>query len=220
MFGLGKNDNQIQQDVSSEILWDPRISSSHISASTKDGIVTLRGSVPHFMEKAAAEGAAQRVSGVRAVADEIEVELMGSFERSDEDIAAAALNAMKWSYSVPGGIQVVVDKGWLTLSGTVDWNYQRNSAQETVCSLMGVRGVTNHISLKASTSPADVKKLIENALKRSAASESRNITVSVEGHTVTLSGSMKTFDEISDARLAAWNAPGITYVKNNLTLAN
>ena len=217
MFGMQKGDNQIQKDVASEILWDPRVTSSRVSVSTKDGIVTLRGSVPHYFEKSSAEEAAQRVGGVKAVADELEVKLLGEYEKSDEDIASAAISALDWAYSVPKGVKVIVDHGLITLSGEVDWDYQRSAAKNAVSSLMGVTGVCNMVSLKTSEKPADVKKLIETALKRSADDEAKKIDVSVVGDHVTLSGTIRSYTEGEDARFAAWNAPGITQVTDLLT---
>ena len=218
MFGMQKGDNQIQKDVSSEILWDPRVSSSRVSVSAKDGIVTLRGSVPHYFEKGAAEDAAQRVGGVIAVADELEVRVIGEYEKTDEDIAEAAALAMKWSYSVPKGIKITVDRGLITLNGEVDWDYERNEARDAVSSLMGVTGVINLISIRTTEKPADVKKLIETALKRSADDDAQKINVEVSGDKVTLSGTIRSFAEGEDARIAAWNAPGITHVTDNLVL--
>jgi osmotically-inducible protein OsmY len=220
MYGTQKSDNDLQKDVTSELLWDPRITSSHVSVSAKDGIVTLRGDVPHYFEKTAAEEAAQRVGGVKAVADEIEVKLMGTYERSDEDIAQAALNALEWSFSVPKGMKVVVQRGWITLSGEVDWDYERNAAKDAVSSLMGVSGVSNSITIKSSAQRSDIKTGIEEALKRSAESEGRKINVAVSGDQVTLSGNVHSFSEVTDAGLAAWNAKGVMSVVNNIRVEN
>lgn len=220
MFGMQKGDNQIQKDVASEILWDPRVSSSQVSVSAKDGIITLRGSVPHYFEKSAAEDAAQRVAGVRAVADELEVKVMGEFEKSDEEIAEAALSAMKWSYTIPKGLKVNVDKGLVTLTGVVDWDFERIDAKQAVSCLMGVRGVLNLITIRTTENSTDIKKLIETALKRSAHDDSKKINVEVNGDKVTLSGTVRSFAEGEDARIAAWNAPGITHVIDNLTIVH
>jgi osmotically-inducible protein OsmY len=214
-----KNDLQIQQDVMTELLWDPKLQSAHVTATAKNGIVTLRGNVPHYFEKSSAEEAAQRVGGVRAVADEIEVKIMNSYVKSDEDIAEAALNALKWNYSVPTGIQVSVDNGWITLKGEADWDYQRNAAKSAVSCLFGVRGVSDMVTLKSKVQPSDVKTRIEEALKRSAESEGRKITVAVDGDKVTLTGNVHSFTEMEDARLAAWNAGGVMHVENNLHIS-
>lgn len=215
-----KSDTQIQHDVVHELKWDPSVSSSQITVSTRDGIVTLRGSVPHYNEKITAEDAAQRVSGVRAVADEIEVNLMGSYERTDEDIARVALDTLEWNYSVPRHLKVTVEKGWITLKGEAEWDYQRVAANNAVKSLMGVRGVTNSIALKSTIHLSDVKARIEEALKRSVDRETSKISVTVRGSIVTLTGYVHSFGEIADAGLAAWNAPGVTAVENNLKMSH
>ena len=213
-----KKDSQIQQDVLTELKWDPSITATEISVTANDGVITLRGSVPHYFEKTAAEDAAQRVGGVRAVADELSVELAGPFQRSDKDIAETALTALNWNYSVPEGVDVVVEKGWITLKGEAEWDYERNAAKNSVSQLLGVRGVTNNITIKAKVQASDVKTRIEDALKRSAESEGRKITVAVNGDRVTLSGSVESFSEIEDARCAAWNAPGVMTVDNQLRI--
>ena len=218
MFNFfNKTDTDVKRDVINELRWDPSVSSSDIEVSAKDGIVTLYGSVPHFFEKLSAEHAAQRVGGVKAVADEIKV--IGIFDKSDEDIARAAVSALEWNYSVPAGIKVSVDHGWLKLDGEVEWDYQRNAARKAVCELMGVSGFTNNITLKSKAQPADIKNRIEDALKRSAEAEGRKIGVSVSGDKVTLTGKVHSFSEIEDARLAAWMAPGVMKVENNLTIS-
>ena len=221
MFNFfNKTDEHIQNDVIRELKWDPSIRSEEIGVTAHNGIITLRGSVPHYCEKMSAEEAVQRIGGVRAVADELEVKLLADYERSDEDIAEAALTAMTWSYNVPTGIKVLVDKAWVTLSGEVDWDYERTAAGKAVDQLMGVCGVTNNITLKAMVQESDVKNLIEAALKRSAEGEGRKITVDVDGNRVTLSGDVQSLSEMEDARLAAWNAPGVVMVNNCMRLAH
>lgn len=220
MFNFfSKSDAQIQQDVINEIKWDPSITPEQVSVTANDGIITLRGSVPHYFEKSKVEEAARRVGGVRAIADEIEVNLMGSYDRSDEQIAQSALSALEWSYSAPKNIQVTVEKGWVTLRGEADWDYQRIAAKNAVGQLMGVCGVTNSISLKNKVIPADIKKRIEESFKRSAEAEGRNISVSVDGYTATLTGNVHSFAELETARMAAWMAPGIMSVENKLKIS-
>lgn len=214
-----KTDSQIQKDVINEIKWDPSITASEVSVTAHDGVVTLRGSVPHYFEKSSAENAAQRVSGVRAVADEIEVNMMGSYQRSDEQIAEAALSALAWSYSAPKDLKVSVDKGWITLKGVADWDYQRNAAKDAVSQLMGVCGVSNYIGIKSKVQPTDIKTRIEEALRRSAETEGQKISVSVDGDKVTLTGNVYSFSESEDARHAAWMAPGVMSVENNLKIS-
>lgn len=213
-----KTDLQIQQDVINELKWDPSVNTAAITASTENGIVTLRGSVPHFFDKTTAEDAAQRVGGVRAVADEIVVDLAGEHTKSDQEIAEAAVNALKWNYSVPDGIKVSVDKSWITLKGEVRWGYERNAAQNEVNRLLGVKGVLNTITIQQLVNAADIQVQIESALKRSAEVEGRKIKVTVSGSHVTLTGDVHSFSEVGDAGMAAWNAPGVTRVQNELKL--
>lgn len=214
-----KKDSQIERDIKDELNFDPSVTSTNITVSVKDGIVTLGGTVPHYSEKSSAEAVAQRIGGVRAVANEMEVDIMGSYERSDEDIAEAALNALAWSYSAPKDLKVTVEKGWITLKGQADWDYQRCAARNAVSDLFGVRGVSNNISIKSSVQASDVKAKIEESLKRIAETEGKKINVAVKGDQVTLTGNVRSFSEIEDARVAAWNAPGVMRVENNLKLA-
>lgn len=213
-----KSDSKIQQDVMSELKWDPSVNATQINVVAKDGIVTLSGSVPHYFEKSSAEEATQRVGGVKAVADEIEVDLMGSHERSDTDIAEAAINALAWSYAAPKHLKVAVENGWITLKGETEWEFERNAAKNAVKSLMGVRGVNNYITLKSRLQPSNIKAHIEAALNRSAEAEGRSIVVEVKGNHVILTGNVHSFAEMTDAGLAAWNAPGVTMVDNHLRI--
>ena len=218
MFNFfNKTDSDVKRDVLNELMWDPSVTSSNVKVSANDGIVTLRGSVPHFIEKMAAEQAAERVGGVKAVADELEVK--SSFDKTDEEIARAALNALQWNYSVPNDIKVSVQKGWVTLNGEAEWDYQRNAAKNSVSELLGVSGVTNMITIKSKVQPSDIQTRIEEALKRSAESEGKKISVSVSGDKVTLTGNVHSISEKEDAKFAAWMAPGIMTVENNLTIS-
>lgn len=218
MFNFfNKTDSDIKRDVINEMLWDPSVTSDDVEVSAKDGIVTLRGTVPHFIEKMAAEHASERVGGVKAVADELEVKSL--FDKSDEEIASAALSALKWNYSVPENVKISVEKGWVTIDGEADWDYQRTAARAAVSQLVGVCGVTNSMKLKSKIQPADIKSRIEEALKRSAEAEGRKIYVSVNGDKVTLTGNVHSFSEVEDARAAAWMAPGVVSVENNIVIS-
>lgn len=217
-----KKDSKIQEDIVKELKWDPSITSEQIEVSVKDGIVTLRGNVPHYYEKSCAEMASQRVSGVRAVTDEIEVNLMGSYERTDADIAEAALSSLKWNYSTPRGINVVVEKGWVTLSGEANWEYQRQAARNAVSHLMGVIGVSNDITLIHQKPVAKVDEIIKNiqeAFKRTATKDGEHINVKLEGNRVILSGTVQSRSELEDATFAAWCSPGVYKVENNLIIS-
>jgi osmotically-inducible protein OsmY len=218
-----KKDDQIQKDVRCELDFDPSIDSDDIIVSTKNGIVTLSGNVPHFYERYNAESAALRVGGVKSVDDNLEVVQPEDFFRTDSQIADAATSALEWDYQVPAGLTALVNNGWVTLIGQVQWDYQRTAARRAVESLLGVSGVDNEITITPNISnpvdPVAVKAQIQSALKRSASVEGREIGVSVNGHKVTLSGHLDSYPEIETARIAAWNAPGVLNVVNNLTLS-
>jgi len=216
-----KSDSQIQADVMQELIWDPRVSHEHIGVAVTDGIVALSGTIPSYIEKSAAERAAQRVSGVKAVVEKIEVKLLGSHERDDQDIAEAVLNLFHWNVEIPDKlIKVSVENGWVKLTGEVEWNYQRNAAEKLIRGLTGVKGVSNNIILKTREVQAGVvKQKIEDALRREALREAKQINVAINGGTVTLSGKVHSFSEMNDAKLAAWSAPGVTRIENKLLVA-
>ena len=215
-----KTDTQIQQDVRDELKWDARVTPTDIGVSVKEGVVTLNGKAPHFMEKTAAEDAAQRVSGVRAVVNEIKVMFFdSSSQRSDQDIAEAALNVLKWNYDVPLDIKVSVSNGSITLKGNAEWAFERDAAAKAVRSLMGVSDVFNEIVIKSKLQPTDIKTRIEAAFKRSAESEGKSISVAVNGDRVTLTGTVHSLSEKDDAGFAAYCAPGVSLVDNYLSVA-
>jgi osmotically-inducible protein OsmY len=207
--------------VLDELAWDARVQPNEIGVAVKDGIVTLSGHVESYPKKWAAEEAAHRVKGVKAVVNEIEVRLVPGFERTDEDIAAAVLRALEWDAMVPTDrVKVTVSKGWITLDGEVEWQYQREDAERAARRITGVRGVTNLISVKPRVKPApqELKKRIEDALVRSAQTDAERIQVEVHGSKVTLKGTVRSWSEKKEAELAAWSAPGVTEVDNRIVI--
>jgi osmotically-inducible protein OsmY len=214
---MTKSDSQLKKDVESELEWDAVVKSNNVGVAAKDGVITLSGHIDSYAEKYAAERAVQRVQGVKGLAVELDVRLGSSAKRTDADIASAAESALRWHALVPEDrIKVMVEKGWVTLSGEVDWEYQRNYAMKAVRPLTGVLGVTNSMSVKPLVTPANIKNRIQGALERQADREARNIEVVVSGHSVTLKGQVHSWAERTAAQGAAWSAPGITSVVNDL----
>jgi osmotically-inducible protein OsmY len=215
-----KSDSQLKKDVESELEWDPAIDASQVGVLVKDGVVTLTGHLDSYAAKYAAERAAQRVRGVKGLAVELDVRLGALARRNDGDLASAAESALKWHALVPEErIKVMVEKGWVTLSGEVDWEYQRHHAVKAVRALTGVVGVSNDISVKPQVTPANITQRIQGALERQADREAKNIEVIVSGNTVTLKGQVHSWAERAAAQGAAWSAPGITSVVNQLHVA-
>jgi osmotically-inducible protein OsmY len=214
---MTKTDAQLQRDVIDELRWDPSVGSAEIGVAAKNGVITLSGQVESFAKKYAAVRAAERVAGVRAIAEEVNVVLPMSFKRTDTDIAHAAASTLKWDVQVPDDrVKARVDDGWVWLEGDVEWQYQSAAAERAVRNLAGVRGVTNLLQVKAHASAPDVKERIESALKRHAEIDSQQIRVEATDGSVTLRGKVRSWAERQDAELAAWSAPGVTRVHDEL----
>ncbi len=214
-----KTDAQLQKDVMDELKWQPSIKSSEIGVAVSDGIVTLSGSVDNYAEKREAEKAALRVDGVKGVAEDIVVDLPFGNKKDDSDIAKAVINALKWDTMVPDEhIKVKVDNGWVTTEGKVDWLYQKNAVNNAISNLAGVKGVTNLVTITPIASPADVKKKISAAFERSATIDANNIQVENIGNKILLKGFVRSYAERMDAQRAAWNAPGVAQVENQLEI--
>jgi osmotically-inducible protein OsmY len=215
-----RTDEQIQRDVLAELAHDPRVRPNEIGVAVKDGVVTLTGWVDSYAKRWAAEEAAHRVRGVRAVANEIEVRLSGAAERTDADIAAAVVRALEWDALVPlDQLEITVSNGWVTLRGEVEWQFQKEDAERVGRRLQGVRGVTNLIVVRPRAQPEDLKRKIEEALVRSAETDAQRITVEVQGDKVVLKGTVRSWAEKREAERIAWSAPGVREVDNQITVA-
>ncbi|MGC1523254.1 MAG: BON domain-containing protein [Steroidobacteraceae bacterium] len=214
-----KTDADIRSDVEAELKWDPSIDDKKIGVIVNNGVVTLTGEVDSFGGKWSAEDIAKRVSGVRAIANDVQVKIPLTGVRSDTDIAEAAANALRWNVSLAGSqIKPVVKDGWITLSGNVSWGYQRMSAENTVRNLIGVKGVTNDVIVASTVKVTDVKQKIEEAFKRHAVLDAKGIEVNVNSSTVVLKGHVHTWQEHDEAARAAWAAPGVANVENRLLI--
>ena len=212
-----KTDTQLKKEVVDELEWDPSIQAQRVGVAVKDGVVVLTGQLDSFAEKDAVEAAVQRVAGVKAIAVEISVKLDPHHQRSDADIAAAIETAFKWHALIPEDrIQVKVEKGRVTLSGEVDWDYQRHNADSVVRAVTGVVSVNNKISLRVREASEYVAHRIQEALARYAEQEAQNIEVTVQSGKAVLRGTVASLAERSAVQTAAWSAPGISSVVNEL----
>jgi len=218
-----KTDTDLQRDVLDELQYEPSLEAQAIGVTVHEGVVTLTGHVQTYIDKYTAEIATKRVSGVRAVAEELTVNLLRDHQRNDTDVAQSAANALDWNVSVPHSkVKTMVEDGWITLRGDVNWNYQRQSAHDAVRHLMGVKGVTNLIEIKPPVTPTvstvEIRNKIETALKRNMMKDTDGITIEAVSGKVTLKGKVHSWQEHDDAGLAAWSSPGVSFVENDLTI--
>jgi osmotically-inducible protein OsmY len=211
------DDSEIRRKVLAELDWDPSVDASAVGVAVKDGVVTLTGSIPNYWQKKEVERVVKRVTGVKAVAEDLTIKLPGTAARSDADIAQSVVSGLRFNVAVPPDrVQVMVENGWVTLEGEVEWQYQKSAAENAIKYLMGVKGVTNSISIKPRVSAADVKAKIESAFARRAQLDANQIRVESTDNKVILRGSVHSWDEKEQAEQAAWAAPGVTKVENNV----
>lgn len=216
---MTKADSRLKQDIEEELRWDPKVNAAQIAVSVDNGAVSLLGAVDSYAEKWAAEDATKRVSGVRAVAQDLTVKLAGAHKRTDAEIAEAVLGALKWDVFVPETVTAKVQQGEVTLEGQVTWNFQREAAERSIRYLSGVTRVYNAVTLKPSVSVSEVKEKVEAALQRQAKADSKSIHVETSGGKVTLTGHASSWQSIEDAASAAWAAPGVTNVIDQVKMS-
>ena len=214
-----KSNTELQQDVQDAIRWQPLLNAAEIGVTAKDGVVSLTGVVDSYSKKTEAEDAAKNVAGVKALVEKIEVKYPSTYSKTNAEIATEVLTALKARWDVPSDkVKVKVEAGWITLTGEVGWNFQREAAKDAIKSLMGVIGVTNNIKIKSESMESVEKAGIESALKRNWAFYDDNIRVQVSGHRATLTGTVDSLYEKNEAARIAWNAPGVWSVDNELVV--
>jgi osmotically-inducible protein OsmY len=214
-----KEDRTLQLDVMDELEFDPAVDAAGIGVAVSDGVVTLTGHVPTYAARMSAERATKRVEGVRALANELQVQLWPGGERDDTGIAQAAVNALEWNTTVPkNAVTVTVDKGWVKLEGTVPWKYQKDAAFDAVSRLTGVRGVTSLVEVSGTVHPEAVEKRIQSAFQRSASLDAGHVHVETDGNRVILRGRVRSWPEREDAERAAWSVFGVADVRNELVI--
>jgi osmotically-inducible protein OsmY len=212
-------DRDLQKAVLDELAWEPSVTAAHVGVTASGGVVTLTGHVSSYAEKFAAEAATRRVRGVKAVAEEIKVKLASDFERTDDQIAAAVVDRLSWDVSVPrDAAKVMVENGWITLTGEVDWHYQKDAAEQAIHRLYGVVGVSNQMTVKPRVNTSNLSEDITHALGRSWFFDPKLVTVSAIGGKVRLGGSVHTFHDRETAGRTAWAAPGVTSVENDIAV--
>jgi osmotically-inducible protein OsmY len=214
-----KTDIELQKIVMDELKWEPSVTATGIGVAVKNGVVTLSGHVPSYAEKSAAERAVRRVTGVTAIAEEIRVIPSGPHEKSDAEIATTVAQTLRTHVWVPTDVQATVEQGWVTLRGHATWDYQRQAAADAIRYLSGVKGVTNTIVIKPTVKPTEVQSAIETALKRSAEVDAKRVKVTADGSKVILTGTVHSWFERDEAGRAAWGAPGVTAVTNEITVS-
>jgi osmotically-inducible protein OsmY len=215
-----KSDNEIERDVRDELKWDPDLDASDIAVSVKDGVVTLAGFTKSYTDRREAEIAAKRVAGVRAVANDIEVRLPAIDQRPDPDIARDAVAALKAALPISyDRIKVVLNDGWLTLEGGVEWQYQKTTAENAVRRVKGVKGVTNVITVKPKVQSTELQRKILDAFRRNAEVDANRITVEANGSEVVLKGTVRSWIEREEAERVAWSAPGVTRVEDRIVVS-
>jgi len=215
-----RSDSEIERDVKEELQWDPDLDATDIAVSAKKGVVTLTGFVRSYTDKYEAEAAAKRVAGVAGVANDIEVRMPSVDERPDPEIARDAVAAIKSQLPISSEhIKVVVKNGWVTLEGQVEWQYQRSTAETAVRRIKGVKGVSNLIQLKPRAAPAEIKRKIQEAFKRSAEVDANRILVETNGGEVILKGTVRSWIEREEAERVAWSAPGVTKVEDHIIVS-
>jgi osmotically-inducible protein OsmY len=213
-------DSELKKTVLDELSWEPSVNSAHIGVTAHDGVITLTGHVERYADKQAAETAAGRVKGVKAIAEQIEVRFPYNIKKSDEDIAAAVADRLSWNSQLPKDtIMVKVEKGWVTLSGKVDWYFQKISAENDIRHLLGVSGVSNTISISPTVSASDIGDSIDHALNRSWFFDDEDIDVRAEGGKVHLTGWTESWHDRQEAEKIAWSAPGVTAVQNDIRVS-
>jgi osmotically-inducible protein OsmY len=214
-----KTDSELKRDVEAELAWDPQVKSTAVGVAVKDGVVTLTGHLETFAEKHAVAKALRRVSGVKAIAMELDVRLSPDHVRSDTEIARSCETALRWNTTAPSDrIRITVDRGCVTLQGELEWDYQRRSVEKAIRPLMGVVGIHNEITLRVLPKPGDVARRIHDALSRQAEREAKRVKVDIDGHTVRLSGQVHSWHERDAAQGVAWSAPGVRVVINEITV--
>ena len=215
-----KNNAELQKDVQDAIKWEPLLNAAEIGVTVKDGVVTLTGTVNNYSKKSEAEDAAKNVAGVKAVVEKIEVKHSSSWAKKDDnEIATEVIKALNWNWRIPSDkVKVEVEKGWVTLGGEVEWNYQKEAAKDAVKYLLGVTGVSNNITIRPKIQDLIEKKDVESALRRNWSINDRDIIVKVSGNKVTLSGRVNSWYQKTEAARIAWNAPGIWTVDNELVV--